>query len=169
MILRYILAGLALVSWVVNALYCYKILKRAWAIPYLEEDEIAARFSRRRKAMDMAKLRQDLPRLETMAPGLRYTALVPLAIAGTFALNGLSRIFLFKDGTAWIWFSVALMFLPVTMTVFLVAYEQTLLITRLHELVHGPSGMRLSELRRRKEEAEKENAGPPQESTGMHS
>ncbi len=164
MTLKYTLAGLVLVSWVANAYYCYGILKRAWRIPYMEEDDVAHRFSKRGKPMDMDKLRDELPRLETMAPGLRYTALVPLAISATFALNGLSRILWFKDGTAWIWFSVSLIFLPVTVSVFLVAYEQVLLITRLHELEHGASAMKLSDLRKQKEAADQE--GPPEE-TGM--
>jgi len=149
--LKYILAGLVLISWIGNALYSWKLLKRSWRIPYMEEDDVADRFSKRGKKMDAAKLRQELPRLELMAPNLKYVALVPLSISFAFALNGLSRLFFFKDGTASIWFSVALIFLPATITLFLFAYEQQLLITRLHELAHGASGMRLSEVRKQKE------------------
>lgn len=144
----YLLAGLVLASWVGNALYCSTIAKRAWKMPVADEEMIVARYNRRgRKQYDIERLRSQIPHLETTVPGLGYTALVPLAIAVTFMLNALVRVLWIQDGTAGVWLSVGLIFLPVALTVYLLSWEQGLQLTRLKELGEGPSGTRVAEMR----------------------
>lgn len=150
MTLSYVLAGLVLLSWVGSALYCSRVVRRAWELPVADEETIVARYSRQgRGKMDMAKLKGQIPQLETMVPGLRYTAFVPASLAGMFALNAVTRIVWLKDDTAGVWFAVALIFVPVALTVYVLAWEQGLLLARLKEVAGGPSGMRVADLRAR--------------------
>lgn len=154
-----ILAVLVLASWVGNALYCSTIIKRAFKLPAADEETVIARYSRRgRRDIDMAKLKAEIPRLASTVPGLRWNAIVPASISAMFALNGVTRLVWFKDGTAGVWFAVALIFLPGALTLYLMAWEQALLLARLTELERGPSGMRVADARARLA-AEREKTG----------
>lgn len=159
--LGYTLAALVLASWIGNALYISRVVKRAWRIPAAEEETLVARyggrFGRGGRNLTFEKLKEQIPPLETTAPGLKYTALVPLSISATFAINALVRLVWIKDGTAGVWGSVALVFLPLALTVYLLAWEQTLLLARLKEVAYGPSGRRVKDFR---EKLQGEKSGP---------
>jgi len=157
----YVLAALVLASWIGNGLYCSRIAKRAWALPTADEEALVAAYNRmRKKKYTLQQLREQIPQLETTVPGLRYTALVPLAIAATFALNALVRVLWIQDGTAGVWVSVGLIFGPTAVTVYLLSWEQGLQLARLKEVTEGPSGHRVAEMRAKFErQTDDENAG----------
>jgi len=154
----YLLAALVLISWVGNGVYCSRIARRAWKLPGADEQSLVAGYNRmRRRKYTLQQLRDQIPQLETTVPGLRYTALVPLAIAGTFALNALVRVLWIKDGTAGVWLSVALIFAPIPITVFLLSWEQGLQLARLKEVTEGPSGNRVAAMRAKFEQEKAED------------
>lgn len=145
---EYLLAGLALASWLGNAAYCGVIVRRAFRLPVADEGALVARYNRwGRKTYDFNQLLTQLPHLEVMVPGLRYTALVPLAISVTFGINALVRFVWIQDGTTGVWTSIALIALPIALTVYLLAWEQQLLLARLAELSQGARGSSVKELR----------------------
>ncbi len=136
--------ALVLSSWLVNAIICSRAIRHVSRLPEASEADLVARYDRwGRRQLDFAKLASQLPQMEAVVPGLRYIALVPLAIAAAFGLNALAMAFWFKDRTAGIWLSVGLTFLPVTATILVLAWEQRVQLARLQELAQGPTGIRM--------------------------
>lgn len=136
---RELMAGLVLISWVANGVFCSLIAKRAWRIPAADEEAVIARYgSRLKEAPTLERLKSQIPSIESMVPGLGYVALVPLALSVTFGVNALAGSWLWDD-KGWMWGGVALALLPVSPSVYLLAWEQSLLLARLKELAYARS------------------------------
>lgn len=161
----YLLAGLVIVAWVGSGSYCWTIARRARTLPEADEESLVSCYSRwGRKKHTIESLGRQVPQLEAMVPGLRYTAIVPLSIAAMFGLNALARVLWIKDGTMGVWLSIGLIFLPIALTVYVLAWEQGLQLERLKEVASGPSGMRVADMRARLQE---EKALAQQEGTNV--